>query len=148
MSHSMSSPERVFAAMERRIPDRVPILENTIDPAVVAALGFSSHAEMYDELPLDAVTLGPLLDYPVGSRLEIPTGKRVTTAWGVTVQYTSEYMPVPVAYPIKTPADLDGYAPPDPAFSREERDRIERVVQRYKGKKSILASNREVFGDA
>ena len=109
MNETMTSPQRVFAAMQRRTPDRTPILENTIDPAVVAALGFGSYAQMYDELPLDAVTLGPLLDYPEGSRLVIPTGRRVTTAWGVTVEYTSEYMPVPVEYPIRTPADLDHF---------------------------------------
>jgi uroporphyrinogen decarboxylase len=144
----MTSPERVFAAMERRMPDRTPILENTIDPAVVAALGFDSYAQMYDELPLDAVTLGPLMDYPEGAPLRIPTGKRTTTAWGVTVEYTSEYMPVPVEYPINSPADLDNFAPPDPAFSAVERERITAIVRRYKGRKAILASNREVFGDA
>jgi len=77
---SMTSSERVFAAMRRGVPDRVPILENTIDPAIVAALGFASYVEMYDTLPVDAVTLGPLLDYPEGARLEIPTGKRMTNA--------------------------------------------------------------------
>ena len=145
---TMTSRERVFAALERCLPDRVPILENTIDPAVVAALGFRSYREMYEVLPLDAVTLGPLLDYPEGAPLVIPSGVRIRNAWGVMLEYTHEYMPLPVAYPLSAPQDLDSFSPPDPTLTPAERDRIRAVLAPFVGRKAILASNREVFGDA
>jgi len=62
------------------------------------------------------------------------------------VEYTAEYMPVPVSYPIRTAADLDHFTPPDPAFTSEERERFRAAIGRYKGKKAILASNRAVCG--
>lgn len=144
----MDSCQRIFAALERRIPDRVPVMEMIIDPTVVAALGFRSYDELYKKLDLDVVILNALLDYPEGAELRIPTGKSVVNAWGVTFRYTHEVVAIPVDYPLKSPKDLQHYQPPDPMLPREYLERIDQVVQRYKGKKGILASCRAVFGDS
>lgn len=144
----MTSAERVFAALERRIPDRTPIMEMIIDPTVVKGLGFGSYAEMYEELDLDAVVVNQLLDFPEGAKLEINTGKVITNAWGVTFQYTHEVVAIPIDHPVKKPEDWPNYRPPDPTIPEMELRRIREIVQRYKGKRAIVAHNREVFGDS
>jgi uroporphyrinogen decarboxylase len=144
----MNSVERVVAALQRRVPDRVPVIEPVIDPAIVKAMGFRSFNEMYDQLDLDAVTLNQLIEYPEGADLTIPCGKVITSPWGVTLQYTTEVMPIPIDHPLKCPEDLLTYEPPDSLFSAEYMARVADVVQRYKGKKAIIASQREVFGDS
>ncbi len=144
----MNSAERVFAALERRVPDRVPIVEVLIDPTIVKKLGFSSYAEMYEELDLDAIFLNSLLDYPEGTTLEIPAGKIVKNAWGTTLQYTNEVVAIPIDHPIKDPEDWLNYRPPDPTIPESELRRIREVVRRYKGKRAIVAHSREVFADS
>lgn len=43
---------------------------------------------------------------------------------------------------------LDRYCPPDPVFDGQRLDRFRQVVDRYKGKKAIIAHSRAVFADS
>jgi len=145
---TMTSAERVHAALERRIPDRVPVMELGIDPSIVKGLGFSGYAQMYEELNLDGIIISSLLDFPEGVELEIQEGKRVKNAWGVTLQYTKELVAIPVDHPVKSLEDWSKYSPPDPTIPGNQLRRMGEIVRRYKGKRAVIAHSREVFGDS
>ncbi len=144
----MNSAERVFAALQRKVPDRVPIMELSIDPAVARSLGYQSYVQLFDEPFLDAVLVNLLVDYPEGCDLVVPTGKTYKNHWGVTMRYTDEVMPMVVEPPIASPADLLRFTPPDPVFPAGYLEAVAQVVKRYKGKKAIVVNQREVFGDS
>lgn len=55
----MNLRERVFTALERREPDRVPILEWSIDSKVIDAIyPGCSYFDFLDRIGMDAVSLG------------------------------------------------------------------------------------------
>jgi uroporphyrinogen decarboxylase len=62
--------------------------------------------------------------------------------WGITRQFLNDLLPVPIDWPIKTPADLVYYKPPNP----EEDpllERIEKLIARYKGKRATFILGRD-----
>ena len=63
----MTPKERVFAALSRREPDRLPVLELAIDWKVMRGLGFRDYFRMVEALDLDAVPVNQVL-YLLGWR--------------------------------------------------------------------------------
>jgi uroporphyrinogen decarboxylase len=139
----MNSAERVFAALERQIPDRIPVMEMIIDPNVIDKLNFENYFDLVDGLGLDAVMLN-------AANLTRHTTFRkepFKNDWGVTLRYTNEIVPIPVDHPVKTPEAFKHFVPPNPKENGLLK-LIPEVVKRYKGKKAIVVSSREVFGNS
>jgi len=89
----MNAAARLFVALERKMPDRVPVVGLSIDPAIARKLGYRSYVELFDQPFLDAVLVNLLADFPEGSNLAIPTGKTYQNPWGITMRYTHEVTP-------------------------------------------------------
>ncbi|MBI2927430.1 MAG: hypothetical protein HYY24_17170 [Verrucomicrobia bacterium] len=127
----LTSTERVLRVLRREEPDRIPHFEWIIDRKVRDAICPGSSMEEFTvRMGLDAILTAP--DYrkePIGPN-------RFRNEWGTILEYSEEEHGMPVAGPIKTLADLEGYRPPDP-HAPGRWTSLDRLVQRYKGKLAI-----------
>jgi len=132
-----TNAERVFRALERKEPDRVPHFENGIDRKVRnTILPDATYEEFIEYMDWDALVSRDrfLLKEEV-----LNENPRITrNEWGVVKRYTKEVTPIPIEAPIKSEKDLEGYQPPDPDEERRF-EQIQRWVKRYKGERAIVA---------
>jgi len=141
----MNSRERVIAALERRVPDRVPYFECVIDPKVMQALRpGADYFDFNDWLGMDNV--GQNRSSWSRENVEFIDEARglFRDKWGVIRAFGPESTPAPVEGPIKRPEDLLSYTPPDPEAD-DVLGSIPEIVARYKGKKAITAICRDAF---
>jgi len=138
----MNSQERVFAALERRKPDRVPLLEWSIDSKVINAIfPQCPYLDFLEKIGMDAVSMG--FEHTMsGQQGDVQPGYKFKDKWGVTRIYTGEAIAYPIEGIIESEEDLKSYNPPDPddpnalGFFPE-------LVERFKGKKAIIWENRD-----
>ena len=145
-----TNAERVFRALERKEPDRVPHFELTIDRKIMnMILPGASYEEFIEYMDWDALVNHERDSIKMEVLSESPRIAR--DEWGAVKRYTQEYAPVSIEAeaPIKSEKDLEGYKPPDP--DEEYRfERIQRWVKHYKGERAIVALVRDhnvVTGD-
>jgi len=83
----MTSRQRLLAALDRRVPDRLPVTTHHLMPSCLAALGGLTEREFFDRFGLDAIRwTTPLLESTgdAGWRLEhedVPDARYTTTRW-------------------------------------------------------------------
>jgi uroporphyrinogen decarboxylase len=141
----MTSLERVVAALERRVPDRVPYFECVIDERVQQALlPGCDYFQFNDWLGMDSV--GQNRSSWSRENVEFVDEVRglFRDKWGVIRAFGPESTPAPVEGPIKQPEDLKTYKPPDPEAD-DVLGTIPQIVAHYKGKKAITAICRDAF---
>ena len=137
----MNSVERVFAALRRQPPDRVPVVEFLVDEQVARAAvpGCRDAADCMDRLGLDAVACGasfpPVRENADGSYVD---------EWGVTYRRGPEAVAHPVAGPVRTMADARAYRAPDPD-APGRLGQLPDLVRRYKGRRAICFHHRAAF---
>lgn len=140
MADSLTSPQRVRAALTGVLPDRVPIVEFAVHPEVARALvpDCLDVPDALDRLGLDAVCCGA--DFRRVS--ETPT--EFVDEWGVRYGKSAQMLHHPVAGPVRTWEDLRNWDPPDP----DDPGRLATfrdLVARYKGRRAILFYHRAAF---
>ena len=127
----LTSAERVFRALRREEPDRLPHFEWIIDRRVRDAICPGSTMEEFTvRMGLDAILTAP--DY----RREQIGPSRFRNEWGAVLEYSTEEYGMPMGGPIQTLADLDRYQAPDPHAPGRFAS-LEKLVGRYKGKLAI-----------
>ncbi len=141
----MNSLERVIAALERRVPDRVPYFECVIDHRVMQALlPGCDYFQFGDWIEIDNAGL----NRSSWSRENVEYVDKARglfrDKWGVIRAFGPESTPAPIEGPIKRPEDLKTYRPPNPEAD-DVLAGIPEVVARYKGKKAITAICRDAF---
>ena len=137
----MNSTERVLAVIQKQIPDRVPHFEFGYASDVIASLtGGGTYEDLIDLLDIDAVICKP--DY----RKLMIGQKNIRDEWGVTRTTGFEEYAVPLDEyaPIKSWSDLEKWEPPDPR-AVERFTSMKSCVQRFKGKRAIFVSVRDVW---
>jgi hypothetical protein len=82
----MTSRQRLLAALDRQVPDRLPVTTHHLMPSYLAALGGLSERQFFDRFGLDAIgwTTPLVAREPVGWRLEredVPDPRYQTTRW-------------------------------------------------------------------
>ena len=89
----MTPRERLFTALARGTPDRVPIMEMAIDWKVIRGLGCRGYFDLIERLDLDGVAVNQVL-YLMGlRRLSLSVTRRYTDVWGVRKRLLHELMP-------------------------------------------------------
>lgn len=141
----MTSRERVFTALERKVPDRVPLFECVISDVVMDALlpGCDYYA-FNDWIGLDVAGMNRSSWRRDNVKMIDEEKGLFKDAWGVTRAFGPESTPYPVEAPIKCPEDLKTYQPPNPE-SPDIFGHMPEVIARYKGKKAIVAICRDAF---
>jgi len=136
-----SSRDRVLAALEREVPDRLPIFECSLASNVIEALvpggALEDVVDLYD---LDVVCHREAYRY----RLVDENKRYFSDDWGLVVRLEENVMPTPVGHPIHAEADLDALVPPDPADPiRLANHRA--AVARYRGTKPVVLGMTDAF---
>ena len=128
----MNGYERIVAALERREPDQIPLMELYIHPKVVDGLCPGGDLlEMVDRMDLDGVCVSRGSDRPeTGDRPEFYVDE-----WGARYGRSAEAYH-PIEGPIKSEADLAGYIPPSPHEDALV-DPVREAAERFKGKRFI-----------
>lgn len=133
-----TNAERVFQALERKQPDRIPHFELTIHPKIInKILPGASYEEFIKHMDWDALVHRDrnFLKEEVLSE----TPRTIRDEWGAVKRYTHELSPIPIEAPIKSEKDLESYTPPDPDEERRF-EQLQRWVKCYKGERAIVAS--------
>jgi uroporphyrinogen decarboxylase len=136
----MTSEERVLRALQRQEPDRVPHFEWLVDRRVREALcpGCKDHNDFAFQMGHDAIVVDLIY------KKERVGSNRWRSEWGFVTQDTPEEHGIEVESPIKTMADFERYAPPDPHVP-ERFAAIEDAVEKYKGDKAVIVHLNDVF---
>jgi len=137
----MNSYERVFAALNLGIPDRVPIFECAIAPKVVESLiPGGSVEDVAEKYGLDAIYFREAYRYEPADR----EGVYSRDEWGIVMVLGDDIMPSPVEHPLKREEDLRTFQPPDPR-APHRLARLASAVHRFKGIKPVVLGISDCF---
>jgi len=133
--------ERVQAALRREEPDRVPLVEFIIDPAVYRAILPSARcqADFEEHFDFDAVGTGARF-----RRVREEADGGYVDEWGVLYRPTKEVVAHPLRGPIQSMADLEGWRGPDPD-AEHLYEGLDGLVARFKGRRAIMFHHRAAF---
>ncbi|MCS7185378.1 MAG: hypothetical protein N3B10_08155 [Armatimonadetes bacterium] len=153
----MTNYERFMTALLRRgEPDRVPLWELIVNEPTLSAWGAKSLEEFVEMEDLDGITVFEDMKLePLGKAEQkelvwrgrtILTGTRevVRDEWGIVWGITDFGIPYPIDGPIKEPADLKTYTPPDPETPHRLQS-LSEAVKRFKGKRAIVFLTHDGF---
>ena len=83
----VNSQERVFTALDRKVPDRVPILEWVINDRVIGQISPGcSYADFIEQAGLDAVCATAYYEHKFTNEKD----KLVVDEWGIVQKQTQE----------------------------------------------------------
>jgi len=141
----MNSRERVIAALQRRVPDRVPFFECVIDERVMQALlPEADYYEFNEWIGLDVASQNRSSWSRENVEMIDQQRGLFRDKWGVIRAFGPESTPAPVEGPIKRPEDLKHYTPPDPTAD-DVLGHLPEVVERFRGRRAITAICRDAF---
>ncbi len=129
----MNSRDRVIRAIERRGPDRVPILHDTLPGAFVRHGRALEH--LYHEYPDDVAHVGSATYGEFGPSIGLPSRDPWGSLW---VRRTNEHKGQVVFHPLADWADFQRYQPPDTASDEIIAAAAQRIEEN-KGRKYTLA---------
>ena len=137
----MNSYDRVLTALELNTPDRVPIVEWMIHPAVLARLQPGASEKEFMAAHLDAVTVSQCIN-------EVNCGNGVfIDEWGIKRNRLGQDYGFAFEFPIRNEEDLRKYLPPKPQGEYRLRT-LQETVRHYKGEKAIVFGIESVFTTA
>jgi len=136
----MTPRERFLTALARKQPDRVPLWELIVNEPVIRALhgpgvSYFDFCELED---LDGVTVGE------DQRLEEIEPGVVRDEWGIVWGRAECGIPYRLDGPIREPADLDTYRPPDPDADHRLAT-LRAAVERFGGRRAIVFLTHDAF---
>lgn len=137
----MNGRERVLTALRLGPPDRVPLVEFIIDPAVYRAIlpTATCQADFEEHFDFDAVGAGAkwrrVRENPDGTWVD---------EWGVLYKPTKEVVAHPLRGPIRTLADLEAWQGPDPDAEHLYAG-LDQLVARFRGRRAICFHHRAAF---
>lgn len=134
----MDSKERIFAALELKTPDRVPIFESSIAPNVIESIiGENNLLRFVEEVGLDGVSV------TINYKRKFRTKNTYKDEFGITRKVDKTY-DMPLNYPIKTIDDFKKFKWPD-VFEQEKYKNIKKAAKYFGGSKAIIILLRDVF---
>jgi uroporphyrinogen decarboxylase len=153
----MTGYERFMIALLRKgEPDRVPLWELIINEPTLSAWGAKSLEEFVEMEDLDGLTIFEDMKLETLGTAEqkelvwrgrtILTGTRqvVRDEWGIIWGITDFGIPYPIDGPIKEPADLKTYTPPDPEAPHRLQS-LREAVKKFKGRRAIVFLTHDSF---
>jgi uroporphyrinogen decarboxylase len=153
----MTGYERFMIALLRKgEPDRVPLWELIINEPTLSAWGAKSLEEFVEMEDLDGITIFEDMKLETLGTAEqkelvwrgrtILTGTRqvVRDEWGIIWGITDFGIPYPIDGPIKEPADLKTYTPPDPEAPHRLQS-LREAIKKFKGRRAIVFLTHDGF---
>ncbi|MBM3892615.1 MAG: hypothetical protein FJ388_26145, partial [Verrucomicrobia bacterium] len=152
----MNGRERFMTALRRGQPDRVPLWELLVNEPTLSSGGAKTLEDFVEQEDLDAITifedmrLRPLDAaeskdlFWQGRTIGGQSGELVVDEWGIVWGMAPFGIPYPVDGPIRQPADLRRYRPPNPADDHRLRS-LQAAVRRFKGRRAIVFLTHDGF---
>ena len=136
----MNSKERLIAALELKIPDRVPIFENSIAPNVAEAIiGKNDLFGLIEFLDLDGVAV------TVNYKKDFRGSSEYVDEFGI-LRRVGETYDMQLNYPIKSADDLVSYRWPDPK-AKEKFINISKAADYFGASRAVVVLLRDVFSN-
>ena len=139
---AQSSLQRVLTTLKHQEPDRVPHFEWVHDLDVIKAMtkGGDYH-DLVEQYDIDGVMVAPAY-----RKRTLGEPDLLVDEWGAVRRIGKDNyaMPVDEEAPIKTIKDLETWNPPDPDDDYRY-EPINRVVERFGGKRAIILQIRDVW---
>ena len=137
----MNSRDRVFAALQCKIPDRVPTFELVIDSQVIDAIVPGADLlELVDRMGLDAVVVRPDM-----KRTEVEKDVFVDERGTMVRRTTQDYLE-PINTIIKNERDLRNFEFPDP-YASHRFERLKKAVERFRGRVPVVIFLRDGWSE-
>jgi uroporphyrinogen decarboxylase len=137
----MTGRERYIAVLERRLPDRVPIGDLAIDPAVIR--GFKSgHKDALDLAIGEGIDM--ITEMVCFETIATHDDGTFTDEWGCRYKPNAEYVSHPVQGPVSLNTDLGRFDLPDPEAPHRLRN-LENLVARSEGRVAVNFHTRVAF---
>ena len=137
----MTSKQRIFAALERREPDRLPSFEWKISPHLIEE--FSPGGSEYDFI--DAAGLDAVCCSPSYEKLELIDEDTFVDEFHITRHLTgADKYPVAIEHPITDLESFKRYEPP-PLDSPIRFRKIEAVMERFGTRKAVVVNLHDLF---
>lgn len=137
----MNGRERILCALQRGVPDVVPIFEWFIDASVGKALtGSDDPLDIVERLDLDGVNVRA--DYGK-EHLDDVT---LVDEWGIKRQLTGDCLPALLGSPIQDVRNHGLYRFPDPSASHRFAA-LEKALDRFGDEKAVILNLRDGFSD-
>lgn len=139
----MTGKERLLAALNRQVPDRVPTLEWVLAQNVMMDMyGTKDPIDFAFKADLDGLAVS--LDYKneILEKGSNGSGDVIRNEWGIVCKVHEEY-PVPIRYPIEEIEDLDDFVIPDPDASYRF-DKIKKTLKAFGDERLVVARVRDV----
>lgn len=142
----MTGSERVRCVMEKKIPDRVPHFELTMDPKVRLSIQPDmDYLEFVEWADIDGVTALTMVEDEDTIQWVDKDKGLWRDKWGCLQYLTQDMLSVPQGPPrISCLEDLEGYLPPDP-FRSPVIAQVKHLVEKCKGKRAICVVGEAVF---
>jgi uroporphyrinogen decarboxylase len=136
----LTSKERMLRVLRRQEPDRVPHFEWLVDRKVRNAIlpGCHDPNDFAVRVGQDAVLVDTIF------RKTPLNGGRSLSEWGYVSQKTQEEHGIEVESPIRTLADFERYAPPDPCEAPRY-TAIEQALATYGDSHAVIVHLNDVF---
>ncbi len=137
----MTGKERILSALQRGMPDTVPVFEWFVDAAVGRALvGSDDPWDIVERLDLDAINVRP--DY----RKEQLDEKTLVDEWQIRRQLTGDCLPALLASPISDITQHGDYRFPDPEAGHRWAS-VEKTLKRFGDQRALVLNLRDGFSD-
>jgi uroporphyrinogen decarboxylase len=134
----LNSKERIFAALNLQIPDRVPVFENSIAPNVIEAiLGKNDLFKLIEFMDLDGVAV------TINYKKQVKSNNEYLDEFGILRRFGETY-DMPLNNPINDLYDLKKYKWPDYKVNIKYIN-IEKAKSYFKDKKAIIILLRDVL---
>ncbi|MBN1299059.1 MAG: hypothetical protein JW997_05170 [Actinobacteria bacterium] len=136
----MNSRERLIAALELKIPDRIPVFENSIAPNVIEAIiGKNNLLEMVEFLDLDGIAV------TINYKKDFKGSCEYVDEFGILRRVGQTY-DMQLNYPIKSMDDLISYRWPDPK-EKEKFVNISKAADYFGASRAVIVLLRDVFSN-
>ena len=138
----MNSLERIKTVLDRKIPDRVPHFEFSINSNVMKAIiPGADKSDFFDKMELDAISVRPNMKR---ERIEENVWKDER---GLIVRKTMHDYFEPLNIVIKNEKDLKKFEFPDP-FAEHRFNDLKKIVERFKNRVAIISFLRDGWSEA
>jgi uroporphyrinogen decarboxylase len=157
----MTGKERILAALERRIPDRVPLYIHGINEAPIIGIGrhltqgLPEPKQFHDMTDAEKLKLVDTLflihehfgvdgftSFEIGHETPVDE-KRVMDDWGIVYVRNPHGIPVAKGHPLQESSDLVGFRPPVP--KREHLLLLDLARERFQGRVALFWLMRGAF---
>jgi len=137
----MNPFQRFMTALDRKQPDRVPIVEWSISTSVVKALLPEARDQTDFEEAMDFDGVSAVFQFDTVRKF--PDGS-YADEWGVIFKPSAEMIDHPLRGPIQSKDDLKSYTPPDPD-APQRLGKLPELAARFKGQRAIVFRHRAAF---